>query len=118
MTKLWHKIIAYIIGISALGAVAIDTTIQTQSEVSDIIAQKQELCLQETGHYCQFTKGRKNPSNQTKDWNNVFGNKIKKHDYEIVIDVHEDSQKKWYTVRYIEPVVIVPVTNSTSTNHE
>lgn len=102
--KKWLSTILFIIfgGGIALGA-TLDVSTQTRVEVSNIITTQQERCLQDTGKYCQFKKDKVNT--------NLFGTKIKKHDYEIVIDVWEGGagdlhDQKGYTIRYIEPVTM------------
>ncbi len=112
MIKLWHKVIASIVGVTALGVMAIDASVQTKTEVTNIITVQQEQCLKNTGKYCQFKEGKIN-----KD---MFGTKIKKHDYEIRIDTWEGGagdlrDKKGFKIRYIAPVITIPFINSTST---
>lgn len=84
-------------------AATTDLSVQTKAEVTGIIETQQEKCLQETGDYCQFIEGKLN-----KD---LFGTKIKEHDYKIKVDTHERYEEKWFTIEYIEPYV--PVASST-----
>jgi len=111
------KILWFFIGGVAIASVG-DVAIQTKAEVLDIIATQQEICLQDTGNYCQFLRGRERPTNQPKSWENAFGSRIRVHDYEIVINVWGGGKgdlknQRGYSVIFIDPPV--PFVNSTST---
>ena len=113
MTKWFNKKILAFIFILLGGGIAfgaVDSTIQTQAEVTNIIETRQELCLKDTGKYCQFLEGKVNP--------NLFRTDIKEHDYGIRVDVWEGGKgdlhnQQGYTIRFIEPVI--PFVSSTST---
>ncbi len=108
--KIW--ILLIILGGTALGA---DITIQTKSEITNVIDQKQQEYFLKNGHYMQVLKDRKIPLDKTETWDDVFGTEIKNTDYDIIIDTHELYDEKWYTIRYIEPIILEPFITSTST---
>ena len=78
--------------------------VQTEADIRQIIIDKEEDYFAQHGSYAQFLSGKETPADQTYTWRNVFGNRIRNNDFDIIIDVWDSNVEQGYTIEIIDMV--------------